>query len=214
MPRRTPLLALLALLLLAACAQGSGPLRPSGVGAPPPATSDRLAIGRPDAPDVVVEYTDYQCPFCATFARETQPQIIAEYVDRGQVAFVFRDLPLTSIHPGALQAAHAARCAAAQGGFWPMHQRLFEGAERREWGGGGDADLAVFADYADALKLDGAALRQCVADQRYAGAIAADIAEATASGFNSTPTFLIGGQKLLGAQPFGVWRQAIEAQLR
>jgi len=168
------------------------------------------AQGDPRAPIVVIEYSDYQCPYCLQFFREAEPQIEEQYIKTGKVYVIFRDLPLTSIHPGALQAAHAANCAAEQGHFWEMHNRLFNGQATREWGTGDASDLTTFVRYADELKLDSAGLQRCIETGRHATQIQADVRAATDKGINSTPAFLVNGQLLLGARPFENWKQIFD----
>jgi protein-disulfide isomerase len=142
------------------------------------------------------------------------PQIKAQYIDTGKVYFVYRDLPLTSIHPGAVLASHAAGCAAEQDGFWPMHDQLFAGATAREWGRGDQADYDTFLAYARALGLDDMALDECMHSNRRGPLIEDDMRAALDRGFQSTPAFLINGRPLLGAQPFEVFQQAFDQLLR
>lgn len=141
------------------------------------------------------------------------PLIEEQYVKTGKVYYIYRDLPLTSIHPGALQAAHVANCAADQDAFWPMHNRLFGGQAARDWGAGGDRDLQIFTGYAQELSLDVAALAQCVANSRHAGQIEVDVREAVGRGINSTPAFLVNGQPVFGARPFASWKQLFDQLL-
>jgi protein-disulfide isomerase len=130
------------------------------------------------------------------------------------VYYIFRDLPLVQIHPGAVQAAHAANCAAEQGAFWNMNDRLYLGQDNREWGSGGPEDTEVFIGYAQMLGMDTTALRTCMAEQRYAGQIEADLREAAGRGLNSTPSFVVNGQVYLGARPFSNWQQLFDSLLK
>jgi protein-disulfide isomerase len=123
---------------------------------------------------------------------------------------VFRDFPLTDIHPGAVLAAHVANCSAEQGTFWQMHTRIFEGQLAREWGGGGLADLETFQSYAADLGMDSGALRACVESNRYAGQIEDDVRSALDLGIRSTPSFVINGRPLIGAQPFEAFQRAFD----
>jgi protein-disulfide isomerase len=140
--------------------------------------------------------------------------IISEYVDTGKVYYIYRDLPLAQIHPGAIQAAHAANCAAEQGAFWQMNDRLYLGQFQREWGSGGPNDAEVFVAYGQALGIDPAALRSCMAEQRYAGQIETDLREAAGRGLNSTPSFVVNGQVFLGARPYSSWKQLFDSILQ
>ncbi len=176
-----------------------------------PALSDNPRVqGAPDAPITVVEFSDFQCPFCASFAREVRPLIEERYVRTGKVRFVYRDFPLISIHPGALLAAHIANCAGEQGAFWQMHARIFEGTTRREWSSGDANDFRTFLRYAEELGLDAGEVQQCVESDRYGAQIQEDILAAQQAGIRSTPSFLINGQLLVGTQPFEVWEQIFE----
>lgn len=138
------------------------------------------------------------------------PQIKAQYIDTGKVYFVYRDLPLSQIHPGAILAAHTAGCAAEQGAFWPMHDRIFQGAEAREWERGGTTGFPVFVGYARELGLDEAALSECIQSNRRAPLIGEDVQAAYDRAIQTTPTFLINGRPLIGAQPFSAFQQAFD----
>ncbi|MBO9340722.1 MAG: DsbA family protein [Roseiflexus sp.] len=176
----------------------------------PAPSDDPRAQGAPDAPITVVEFSDFQCPFCASFAREVRPLIEERYVRTGKVRLVYRDFPLMSIHPGALLAAHIANCAGEQGAFWQMHARIFEGMMQREWSSGDVNDFRTFLRYAEELELDAGAVQQCVESNRYGAQIQEDILAGQQAGIRSTPSFLINGQLLVGAQPFEVWEQIFE----
>jgi protein-disulfide isomerase len=129
------------------------------------------------------------------------------------VYFVYRDFPLVDIHPGALLAAHVANCAAGQGGFWSMHDRLFEGAAAHTWGSGGAEDFKTFLGYAAELGLDVGELRQCLDSNQQASRIAADYREGAERGVRSTPTFLINGQPFVGAHPYADWQRYLDKLL-
>lgn len=103
-----------------------------------------------------------------------------------------------------------ANCAGDQGSYWPMHDRLFQGAGEQAWGGGGTADFQTFLGYADELRLDVASLQQCVETNRHAAAIEADFREAAQLGVRSTPSFLVNGRLLVGAQPYATWRRVLD----
>jgi len=159
------------------------------------------ALGRADAPITVVEFTDYQCPYCRRFQAASWPQLKRNYVDTGKVRFIVRDLPL-SFHSNARPAAEAAHCAGEQGHFWPMHDGLLQK----------DADLSPggIASRAQSLGLDMARFRACVAANKYESAIAANAAQADALGVRGTPAFIVGkavggdldGVRLEGALPY------------
>lgn len=232
LPRLLPLL--LATALLAGCGQAAdadylpATAAPSTVpaaeppaaaadAAPPVAQADILAKlspetvsvkGAADAPLLIIEFSDYQCPFCGRYVSQTLPQIQAQYIDTGKVRYMFRDMPLSSIHPQAQAAAEAARCAGDQGRYWEMHELLF--ARQEDW----TADRrGSFAAFADELSLDATKFSGCLDEGRYTAYVKAQIAEGEQLGIRGTPSFLIGDQFLSGAQPFSAFQQAIEAAL-
>ena len=173
-------------------------------------TSGAFSIGAADAPVVLVEFTDFQCPYCSRHFAETFPQIMADYVDTGQVRYVFMDFPLNSIHPQAQLAAEAARCAGDQDAFLEMHQALF--GRQDEWSGRGDAG-EVFISFAGELGLDEATFRQCLESGQYTAAVEADLAQGISLGINGTPAFFLNGNFVSGAQPYSVFQGAIESLL-
>lgn len=172
---------------------------------------DPRALGDPEAPVLIVEFTDFECPFCQQFVRDTRPRIIEQFVERGLVRFVVRDFPLTDIHPSAPLAAAAAHCAADQDQFWPMHERLFA-THRVEWGGVPNRDRDVFVEFAGDLGIDTATFVACLDDPATREAISAEQAAAERLGINSTPNFLVNGQLLRGALPFRVFEDLIQQE--
>ncbi len=172
--------------------------------------------GAKDARLVIVEFSDYQCPFCARHVRETMPQIERTYVQTGKVKYVFRDFPLEAIHPQAFRAAEAARCAGDQGKFWEMHDRLFAHPNALE-----EKDLIA---HAEALGLDAKRFRQCLERRRFAERVRRDLWEGQRAGVRGTPSFLVGFAEsrgkvrvvrvLRGAQPYEAFRETIEELLR
>ena len=160
----------------------------------------------------IVEFSDYECPFCGRYNQQVLPQIQRDYVDTDKVRYVFRDFPLESIHPTAFKAHEAAACAGEQGGYWDMHGRLFADQAAR-----GDEALAGLARE---IGLDVAAFRSCLASQAQAEAVRAGIAAGRDAGITGTPTFLIGvtgpdgslvaTKQITGAQPYAVFREAID----
>ncbi len=170
---------------------------------------DAYAIGDPDAPVTIIEYTDYQCSFCARHALQTFSQIEEELIDSGRVRYVFRDMPLTNIHPQATLAAEAARCAGAhdQEAFVAMHDLLFE--NQRAWSGNSSA-ADLFAGYAVEIGLDNADFTTCLENHEFEAAVQADTEEALSLGINGTPAFLINGEPVFGAQPYELFAQAVD----
>jgi protein-disulfide isomerase len=170
---------------------------------------DAFSIGAADAPVVIVEFTDFQCPFCARHFAQTFSQIKADYIDTGKVRYYFKDFPLT-IHPQAPKAAEAARCAGDQGEFLAMHGLLF--AHQTTWSGRSDAE-SVFSSLAESAGLDMALFNECLSDGRYEAAVAADLEQGIRLGINGTPAFFLNGNYISGAQPYSVFQQAIDSLL-
>lgn len=170
------------------------------------------ALGDPDAPVTIVEYSDYQCPFCWRHFQETIP-LLQPYIDAGQVRYVFKDYPIRRSHPEAQKAHEAARCAREQGGdeaYWQMHDLIF--AAQEEWGRSSD-HVAALKGMAAGAGYEAAAFAECLDSDRYEDAVSADLVEGSGLGVSGTPTFFINGIRLVGAQPFSVFVQAIEAAL-
>ncbi|MBI2010269.1 MAG: DsbA family protein [Candidatus Chisholmbacteria bacterium] len=164
--------------------------------------------GSEDAAVTIVEFTDYQCPFCKQAFDATYPQIVADYIETGKVRYVIRDLPL-SFHPNAKPAALAARCAGEQGKYLAMHDALFE--NQNEWINLSDP-AEQFKEYAQELGLS-ADFAACYDGDRYGAVIDDDLALAQTVGATGTPTFFINGKPLIGAQPYSAFQAAIEGEL-
>ncbi len=158
--------------------------------------------GSASAPVTIVEYSDYQCPYCKQ-AEKTLSDLIAKYGDR--VSVVYKDFPLTNIHPQAQAAAEAARCAGEQGKYWEFHDTLFA-----------VAPALAPDDLLDAAKrnqLDLEAFQACAAAHKYRSAIESSSLEGQQLGVNSTPSFFINGTPLTGAQPMSAFEKLIEPEL-
>ncbi len=164
---------------------------------------DDPSIGPADAPITIVEFSDYQCPYCKRWYDSVYSSLLADY--KGKIRFVYRDLPLSSLHPDAQSAAEAADCAGEQGAYWPYHDALFGG----KYGLGAPA----YAQYARELNLDVAAFNTCTAEHRYKDEVDADASFATNRGITSTPVFFINGLYVVGAQPYEVFQQIIDKEL-
>ncbi len=166
--------------------------------------------GDPNAPVTMVEFSDYQCPFCLRYFQQTLPQVLKDYVETGKVYYVFKDFPITQIHPQAIPAAVAARCAGQQGAYWEMHDKLFEGQSR--WANNDQAN-DVFVEFATDLGLDVEAFSACLDDPAVVDAVNANFAEGVAAGVQGTPAFFINGEFISGAQPYPVFQQTIDRLL-
>lgn len=146
-------------------------------------------LGNPNASIYIVEFTDYQCPYCGEHARNTFPLIEQDYVNTGKARYYLRDFPLSSIHQNADSAAIAARCAGAQGKYWEMHSLLF--AKQGEWSMlSGDALKYKFEEYATNVSMDPAAFSSCY-DRGFASQMSQDVQAGQAYGVSGTPSSLI-----------------------
>jgi predicted DsbA family dithiol-disulfide isomerase len=165
-------------------------------------------MGDPNAPVHIIEYGDFQCPYCLQFWRETEPQLIEQYVNTGKVYFEYRSFPI--IGPESAWAAEGAYCAGDQGKFWEYHDTLFT-----NWTGEnvGDFTKEKLITYAEALDLDMDEFVSCLSEEKHKGTVEQDLAEAEASGVRATPTFFINGIKFEGAYPFNDLKQFIEDAL-
>jgi protein-disulfide isomerase len=155
---------------------------------------------------VIIEYTDFQCPYCSRHFQQTFYQIKENYIDKGLVYYIFKDFPLTNIHPQAVKAAEAARCAGAQGSYFEMHEKLF--ASQADWSGSSD-EFQLFVDYAQGLGLDTAGFTSCLESGQYEDDVLKDLDEGAQLGVNGTPAFFINGHSMSGAQPYAIFEQAI-----
>ncbi|MFQ5800857.1 MAG: DsbA family protein [Candidatus Hydrothermarchaeales archaeon] len=161
--------------------------------------------GDKDAEVIIVEFSDFQCPFCAR-AAPTVNQIKKIYGDK--VLFVYRDFPLSSIHPQAQKAAEASQCAFEQDKFWEYHDLLFE--KQQDWAGVG---VPKFKEYAADLGLDTDQFNGCLDSGKHAQEVTSDLQRGQHLGVTGTPTFFINGKKVVGAQPFSVFQGIIDDEL-
>ncbi len=159
-------------------------------------------LGPADAPITLVEFSDYQCPFCRRWHQEVYEPLLAAYP--GKIRIVYRNLPLTSIHPDALGAAEAAMCAGEQDAYWPFHNKLFSSESLNQ---------QTFLQYAQDLSLNVEQFKTCITTEKYKDAITADSDFAINLGVRSTPTFFINGLAVVGAQPLEVFKQVIDKEL-
>lgn len=178
---------------------------------------DDPVIGNPDAPITIIEFTDFQCPFCARFHTQTLPLILEEYIEQGKVKLVIRDFPIQSIHPNAVPASVASECANEQGKVKEMHDMLFY--NQNQWSGQETADaLSLFSQYATEIQLDQEIFDSCLTSGKYIEEIENDLNDGREYGVSGTPGFFIGNDQigfvqLKGAQPFDVFKKVIDAQL-
>jgi protein-disulfide isomerase len=178
------------------------------------AIGESPSLGRRDAPVTIVEFSDYQCPFCRQFVSTTLPALKSAYVESGKVRYVFRDFPIDQLHPEARKASEAARCAGDQGKYWEMHDVLFQNQQT----------LAPerLPEHARRLGLDAGAFAACLSSSKYASAVQQSYADGMAAGVRGTPSFVIGrtrpddrveGVLVTGARPLADFRQEIDRLL-
>lgn len=206
------LLAITAFAMTFNVSPGTGALVANG-GTSVPNTGNvgNVATGNPDGQDpffgpedasvTIVEYSDFQCPYCAR-AVPVLNQIKAAYGDK--VKFVFKDFPL-GFHENAQKAAEAGQCANDQGMFWELHDMMFANQ--------GSIDVGSIKGYAANLGLDTDQFNACLDSGKYTAEVQQDFNEGKVAGVSGTPTFIINGQKIVGAQPFEAFKQIIDQEL-
>lgn len=173
--------------------------------------------GDPDAPITIIEFSDYQCPFCARFYVQTLPLIMEEYIEQGKVNLVYRDFPIQSSHPNAMPAAVAAECANEQGKYWEYHDMLFE--RQQVWSNLEiGVAVATFKQFATEIELEQGEFDSCLDNGKYLEEIRNDLNDGRDYGVDGTPGFFVGNNqigyvKLSGAQPFESFKQVIDSQL-
>lgn len=170
-------------------------------------------LGNKDAKVTVVEYSDYQCGYCARHFQTTLPMLKEYFIETGKIKYVLRNFPLESIHPQALKAAAAALCANEQQKYWEMHHRLFANPAQ--------VDMRYMPEHAAAVRMDGIKFSRCLESEKYVPQVRRELQEGQQIGVEGTPTFLIGKsgdpkkfvptQSLIGAQPFAAFKQIIDA---
>jgi protein-disulfide isomerase len=165
-------------------------------------TDDDPAIGPSNAPITLIEFSDFQCPYCRSWHEQVYNRLRQEYPDK--VRIVYRDFPLFSIHPDAEPAAEAANCANEQGKFWEFSDRLFSGSQLGE---------QTYLGYANDLGLDLDKFKTCIQSGRFRDEVMGDYQYASSLGVQSTPTFFLNGLPLVGAQPYEVFKQVIDKEL-
>jgi protein-disulfide isomerase len=166
-------------------------------------------MGDPNAPVHIVEYSDFQCPYCQKFWSETEPQLIDEYVNTGKVYFEYRSMGVF-IGSESGWAAEGAYCAGDQNKFWEYHDTLFTNLTGENVGDFTKNKLVI---YAKALNLNMEEFESCISEEKYKGRVEQDAADAEADGVSAVPTFLINGVKLEGAQPFRTLKDFIDQAL-
>jgi len=170
--------------------------------------ADGNSLGEPNAPVVIEEFSDFQCSHCRTFHQNMGVQIIEQYVETGQVRFIFRNFVI--IGNESLAAANGSMCAAEQGRFWEYADILFANQSGHDAGAFSDRRLEAFAEN---INLDTNLFRSCMRENRYQDQIQQDYQVGVSQGINSTPSFIINGKLVTGALPFSEFQTEIEAAL-
>lgn len=178
-------------------------------------TNDAPFLGSKDAKVTVVEFSDFQCPFCARYSRDTLPAIVKEYVDAGKVKYVLRDFPIQALHPRAQKSHEAAHCAGEQGKYWDMYHRLFGDVRAQE--------TENLTAHAKSLRLDVRKFEQCLTSERHVARVRKAIEDGQRAGVRGTPTFFVGVNDgggtvratriVRGAQPYERFKSVIDTVL-
>ncbi len=164
---------------------------------------DDPSIGPKDAPITLIEFSDYQCPYCKKWHDEVLPSLLKDY--QGKLRYVYRDFPLSGLHAQASPAAMAADCAGEQGDYFQYADKLFSDQY--------DLGETAFLQYASDLKLDATKFKECLDSNRYQSEVEKDYQFAAQLGISSTPTFFINGLAVVGAQPLDVFKMVIDKEL-
>jgi len=184
---------------------GAAELTPAG----PPrvdnvSVDDDPAFGPEDASVTIVEFSDFQCPYCLRYHQETFDALKRQY--EGKIRYVFRDFPLSNLHQEAQKAAEAGECAHEQGKFWEMRDIIFDNQQT-------DISENALKRFAQQLGLDEEQFNECLDSEKYAQEIAADFQDGSVYGVTGTPTFFINGLMVVGAQPLTVFERFIDQEL-
>lgn len=174
-------------------------------------------LGSDEAPIVIVEYSDFQCPFCRSWFNDAKSQLDKEYIETGKVQLIYKDFPL-SFHPMAQTYAEAARCAGDQGKFWEFHDKIFE--EQSKFGQGTVSNITIddVKQWALDFGLNTTEFNSCLDTGKYSATVQSNFSDGSTAGVGGTPSFVIGkrggtGQLLVGAQPYANFKTAIDALL-
>lgn len=209
--------------------QGANNAQPAAAAAQPPQVTKGVAsvdddpiLGNKNAPVTIIEFSDYECPFCKRHFESAHPELVKKYIDTGKVKLVFRDFPLSFHDPMASKEAIAASCARDQGGdkkYYEFHDEIF----KRTTSNGNGLDDTKIQKIASDLKLNITTFTTCLSDTTKADEVKKDIADGSAAGASGTPTFLIGkstsdgkidGDLVVGAQPFAAFQAVIDPLLQ
>lgn len=176
-----------------------------------------ITLGNPNAPVVMVEYADFQCPFCGRFFKQTRPAIIENYVKSGKVLLVYKDFAFLGPESGS--AAEAARCANDQGKFWQYHDTVYNYlwdnyySQNKNGENVGALAREVLKKFAADLNLNGALFASCLEGGKYKQAVQDETEQGRSFGVSGTPAFFINGKKITGALPYSEFQKVIDEAL-
>jgi protein-disulfide isomerase len=176
-----------------------------------------ISKGKPDAPISIIEFGDFQCPYCQSFAIDTEPQIQRIYIDAGKVKFIFMEYPMQDVHPNAMSAALAAECANEQGKFWTYHDILYSRQSLWENLNANEVPKTLITLAAD-IGLNKQTFGTCIDSKKYENKIINQIEEGINNQIDATPTFYVGNNKmgymlLSGTYPFSVFQRIIDQHI-
>jgi len=173
---------------------------------------DDAFLGPKNADVVAVEFSDFQCPFCRKFWKDSFPQLKKDFIDTKKIKFVYRDFPLT-FHPSAMPAAQAAECAKEQNKFWQFHDKIFEEQDKK---GEGTIQFTVddIKKWAAEIGVDSGKFNTCLDSGKYKEEVEKDYNDGVSYNVSGTPTLFINGKALVGAQPYEVFKSEIEQALK
>jgi protein-disulfide isomerase len=168
-----------------------------------------ISQGNADAPLVVMEFADFQCPACGIFARFSKP-LVKPYIDNGTIRFVWYDFPIMELHKNAVLAARAGRCANEQNGFWPMHDVVF--ARQSEWSESNSA-TDLFIGYAQQSGLERGAFAECLRSEKFQKEVSESYELGRTLGVSGTPTLLVNGKRIEAPGTTAEWEQLVQSEL-
>lgn len=175
----------------------------------PPEWINRNVIGNPEAKVVLQAWEDFLCPSCATWSQTVEQKLKEDYIKTGKVRLEYRYFPLSQHEPGASTTAQAAECAADQGAFWPMHDKIFDG--QNSGAAGSSAERMI--QYAEDLELDSRVFTQCLTGQEHITTVRESLNAAISLGLNSTPSLLINGELVINPMDYAAVTTEIERLL-
>lgn len=169
------------------------------------------ALGKKDAKVVMVDFSDFECPFCKQYFDQTYAQIKKDYIDTGKVVYYYRHFPL-DFHPAARPAALASECANEQNKFWEYHDLVFKD-QAKITGQTPEATKEALKGFASTLNLNTSQFNNCLDSEKYKGNVDKDYQEGAAAGVNGTPGFFINGIPVVGAQPYSAFKTVLDQEL-